>query len=107
MRGDTSDNVFSAYPGVRVKGTKNKVGLQEAFADKSNKGYAWNNLMLQRWVDHEGAEHRVLDDYARNVTLCDLTAQPQNIRKIINDAKAKFPKDYSYCLFDKILNVTN
>jgi 5'-3' exonuclease len=26
MRGDTSDNVFSAYPGVRKKGTKNKVG---------------------------------------------------------------------------------
>ena len=40
--------------GVRVKGTKNKVGPEEAFADKSNKGYAWNNLMLQRWVDLEG-----------------------------------------------------
>ena len=60
MRGDTSDNVFSAYPGVRVKGTKNKVGLQEAFADKDKKGYSWNNMMLQRWVDHEGKEHRVL-----------------------------------------------
>ena len=83
MRGDTSDNVFSAYPGVRVKGTKNKVGLQEAFADKSNKGYAWNNLMLQRWVDHEGVEHRVLDDYNRNVILCDLTAQPENIKEKI------------------------
>jgi 5'-3' exonuclease len=76
MRGDTSDNVFSAYPGVRTKGTKNKVGLQEAFADRTSRGWAWNNLMLQRWVDHEGKEHRVLDDYARNVTLCDLTAQP-------------------------------
>lgn len=83
MRGDTSDNVFSAYPGVRVKGTKNKVGLQEAFADKKNKGYAWNNLMLQRWVDHEGKEHRVLDDYNRNVMLCDLTAQPENIKEKI------------------------
>jgi hypothetical protein len=41
--------------------------------------------MLQRWVDHEGVEHRVLDDYNRNVTLCDLTAQPGNIRSIIND----------------------
>ena len=85
MRGDTSDNVFSAYPGVRKKGTKNKVGLQEAFEDKTSKGYNWNNLMLQRWVDHEGVEHRVLDDYNRNVTLCDLTAQPGNIRSIIND----------------------
>ena len=85
MRGDTSDNVFSAYPGVRKKGTKNKVGLLEAFADKDNKGYNWNNMMLQRWVDHNGDEHRVLDDYTRNVTLCDLTAQPDHIRTEINN----------------------
>jgi len=83
MRGDTSDNVFSAYPGVRVKGTKNKVGLQEAFEDRNSKGYNWNNLMLQRWVDHEGKEHRVLDDYTRNVILCDLTAQPKDIKDLI------------------------
>jgi len=83
MRGDTSDNVFSAYPGVRKKGTKNKVGLLEAFEDKTAKGYNWNNLMLQRWVDHNGDEHRVLDDYERNVTLCDLSAQPTEIKEII------------------------
>lgn len=85
MRGDTSDNVFSAYPGVRTKGTKNKIGLQEAFEDKKSKGFAWNNLMLQRWMDHNGVEHRVLDDYNRNVTLIDLKAQPENIREIINE----------------------
>jgi 5'-3' exonuclease len=84
MRGDTSDNVFSAYPGVRTKGTKNKVGLLEAFGDRNSKGYSWNNLMLQRWTDHEGVEHRVLDDYNRNVTLCDLTAQPDNIKQLIS-----------------------
>ena len=80
MRGDTSDNVFSAYPGVRKKGTKNKVGLMEAFEDKDLKGYNWNNLMLQRWVDHNGEEHRVLDDYERNRILIDLTAQPTDVR---------------------------
>jgi len=85
MRGDTSDNVFSAYPGVRKKGTKNKVGLIEAFEDKDSKGFNWNNMMLQRWTDHEGTEHRVLDDYTRNVVLCDLTAQPTDIREIINN----------------------
>jgi 5'-3' exonuclease len=85
MRGDTSDNVFSAYPGVRVKGTKNKVGLTEAFDDRTSKGFNWNNLMLQRWVDHNGEEHRVLEDYQRNVQLCDLTAQPDNIRALINE----------------------
>jgi hypothetical protein len=84
MRGDTSDNVFSAYPGARLKGTKNKVGLTEAFADKGHKGYNWNNLMLQRWIDHNGAEHRVIDDYQRNVTLCDLTAQPDHIKQEID-----------------------
>ena len=84
MRGDTSDNVFSAYPGVRKKGTKNKVGLIEAFEDKNNKGFNWNNLMLQRWVDHKGDEHRVLDDYNRNVTLCDLSAQPDWVKDIID-----------------------
>ena len=92
MRGDKSDNVFSAYPGVRVKGTKNKIGLVEAFADKDNKGFNWNNMMLQRWVDHNGQEHRVLDDYNRNVTLCDLTAQPAEIREIINATIAENSK---------------
>jgi 5'-3' exonuclease len=85
MRGDTSDNVFSAYPGVRTKGTKNKVGLTEAFADRTNKGYAFNNLMLQRWTDHNGVEHRVLDDYERNRQLIDLSAQPEHIRTIITE----------------------
>jgi hypothetical protein len=85
MRGDTSDNIFSAYPGVREKGTKNKVGLRDAFADRNSKGWAWNNMMLQRWADHEGVEHRVLDDYNRNVVLCDLTAQPKNIKELIGE----------------------
>jgi 5'-3' exonuclease len=85
MRGDTSDNIFSAYPGVRTKGTKSKVGLIEAFEDRTTKGYAWNNLMLQKWVDHEGVEHRVLDDYQRNRLLCDLSAQPEAIRQIIDE----------------------
>ena len=83
MRGDTSDNVFSAYPGVRVKGTKNKVGLTEAFEDRKSRGFAWNNLMLQRWVDHEGKEHRVLEDYERNRRLIDLTHQPDDVKELI------------------------
>jgi 5'-3' exonuclease len=85
MRGDTSDNIFSAYPGVREKGTKNKIGLREAFADRNSKGYSWNNLMLQRWTDHEGVEQRVKECYERNKLLCDLTAQPEDIRGIITD----------------------
>jgi 5'-3' exonuclease len=83
MRGDTSDNVFSAYPGVRTKGTSKKVGLTEAFEDRNSKGFAWNNLMLQRWSDHEGKEHRVLEDYERNRRLIDLSHQPDDIKEIM------------------------
>ena len=79
MRGDPTDNVFSAYPKVR----KNK--LEEAFNDRANKGFAWNNMMLQRWVDHNGLEHRVLEDYERNRKLIDLAAQPQDIRDVITE----------------------
>ena len=85
IRGDTSDNVFSAYPGARTKGTSKRVGLTEAFQDRHSKGYSWNNFLLQRWTDHNGKEHRVMDDYERNRTLIDLTQQPADIRKIIED----------------------
>lgn len=95
MRGDPSDNVFSAYPGVRTRGSKNKVGLMEAFADMDRKGFNWNNLMLQRWVDHNGEEHRVLDDYERNVRLVDLTAQPDHAKAWIAETITtnSMPKD--------------
>ena len=93
MRGDPSDNIFSAYPGVRKKGTKSKVGLLEAFDDRINKGYAWNNLMLSKWVDPDGLEHRVMDDYERNRLLVDLHAQPeviiQELDQTIDQAKAE------------------
>ena len=80
MRGDTTDNVFSAWPGVREKGSKKKAGLIEAYADRTKQGYAWNNLMLQHWQDHNGVEHRVRDDYERNRKLIDLTAQPDDVK---------------------------
>jgi 5'-3' exonuclease len=95
MRGDPSDNIFSAFPGVRKDSTKKRIGLLEAFGDKDKKGYAWNNLMLQRWTDHNGEEHRVLDDYERNVQLVDLTAQPDDIKVKIAECIAdnSVPKD--------------
>jgi hypothetical protein len=91
MRGDPTDNVFSAYPKVR----KNK--LLEAYNDRNRRGFAWNNLMLQRWVDHNGEEHRVLDDYERNRRLIDLKHQPDDIKQIINEtiATKSQPKNIS------------
>ena len=73
MRGDDGDNVMSAYPGVRTK------KLQESYADRMNKGFAWNNLMLSKWTDHDGVEHRVKDDYERNRLLIDLHMQPADL----------------------------
>lgn len=84
IRGDGGDNVFTAYPGVREKGSKNKVGIMEAFADKDKQGFDWNNFMLQRWVDHNGVEQRVRDCYERNKMLIDLTAQPDDIKQKVD-----------------------
>jgi 5'-3' exonuclease len=84
IRGDTSDNVFSAYPGVREVGSKNKVGIKEAYEDRKARGFKWNNLMLQRWTDHEGNEVRVKDAYERNRTLIDLTCQPDEIKEAVD-----------------------
>jgi hypothetical protein len=86
MRGDPGDNVFSAYPGAPVKGSKNRVGISEAYEDRNRRGYNWNNLMLQRWMDHNEQEHRVLDDYERNRTLIDLTAQPVDVKNAVDSA---------------------
>lgn len=73
MRGDDGDNVMSAFPGVRTK------KLTEAYEDRANRGFAWNNLMLSKWTDHDGIEHRVKDDYERNRVLIDLSCQPADL----------------------------
>jgi len=74
MRGDSSDNVFSAFPKVRT----NK--LKEAFEDRKSQGFVWNNLMLSRWVDHNGKERIVKEEFAVNEQLIDLTKQPDDIK---------------------------
>jgi len=88
IRGDTGDNVFSSYPGAYLKGTKNKIGIREAYEDRVSQGYNWNNFMLQRWLDHNSEEHKVIDDYERNMTLIDLTRQPDHIREGMDIALA-------------------
>jgi len=93
VRGDSSDNIFSAYPGARKKGSKNKTGIFEAFEDRKTGGFNYNNFMLQRWTDHNEEEHRVRDDFLRNKILIDLTEQPDEIRQSciesINEALQK------------------
>ena len=84
VRGDASDNVFTAYPRAPEKGSKNRVGIREAFEDREKMGFKWNNFMLQRWVDHNGDEQVVRDCYLRNKTLIDLKAQPQEIKDAVD-----------------------
>lgn len=79
VRGDKTDNIFSAYPGVREKGTKTTVGIREAYEDKG-KGYSWNNFMLQKWIDHNQKEQRVKEAYERNRLLIDLSQIPSDIK---------------------------
>ena len=74
IRGDSSDNVFTACPKART----NKI--REAFDDRLNQGFIWNNFMLNRWTDHDGNEQRVKDCYERNRKLIDLTLQPEHIK---------------------------
>ncbi|MFA5489439.1 MAG: hypothetical protein WC284_09500 [Candidimonas sp.] len=79
IRGDPGDNIFSAYPRVR------KTQIRNAFDDRHERGYYWNNLMQQTWIDHKGQEHLVKDVYERNVALIDLSAQPEEIKKIMSE----------------------
>ena len=99
VRGDTSDNIFSAFPGARKKGSKNKTGMLEAFADMERGGFDYNNFMLQRWVDHNDEEHRVIDDFERNKILIDLTQQPDEIKAGIRNVFAESSNK------DKVQNV--
>ena len=84
VRGDASDNIFSAYPGAREKGTKNKIGIREAFEDRHRQGFHHNSFMLSRWTDHDGQEVRVKDAFERNRQLIDLKAQPQEIKDAVD-----------------------
>jgi len=79
VRGDKTDNIFSAYPGVREKGTKDKVGIREAYNDKE-KGFSWNNFMQQKWIDHNEIEQIVKPNFERNRSLIDLSCIPDHIK---------------------------
>lgn len=70
IRGDSGDNVPSAYPRVFEK------KIKEAYADD----YVKLNFMNTRWKDENGVEHRVGDLFLHNEVLMDLTKQPDDIK---------------------------
>ncbi len=79
VRGDSGDNVPSAFP--RVRETK----IKEAFEDP----YKRINFMNERWVDENAVEHRVGDLFEHNTVLMDLTAQPDHLRVELIEAVAE------------------
>lgn len=84
IRGDSSDNIMSAKPGVRENGSSKKPGIKEAFEDRHGRGYDWTLFMQDEWEDHEGNTIKVQDAYKRNQQLIDLRAQPEEIKQLMD-----------------------
>jgi 5'-3' exonuclease len=80
IRGDKTDYIFSAYPGVRENGTKKQIGIKEAYSDITTKGYSWNNFMNQKWIDHNQVSYMVKDKYEFNRKLIDLKEIPEDVK---------------------------
>jgi hypothetical protein len=78
IRGDTGDNVHSAYP--RVRSTR----LEQAYKDD----FARLSLMDEKWsgvYNGESMELRVGDLFEENRVLMDLWAQPEHVRRAIDE----------------------
>lgn len=93
VRGDSGDGIFSCNPGVRYAGSNKKVGIREAWEDRSGQGYNWNNFMLQQWEKLVGFDDngqpikksvRVIDEFKFNESLIDLTKQPEDIKELMD-----------------------
>jgi len=94
IRGDDGDGIFSCNPGVRYNGSTKRVGIREAWEDRRDKGFLWNNFFQQDWEKLDGFDAatgekivrrvRVLDEYRLNETLIDLTKQPGDVQDLMN-----------------------
>jgi len=96
VRGDSGDNVPSAYPKVR------ETKIKEAYQDQ----YKRLNFLNERWTDENGAEHRVGDLFAHNEVLMHLEKQPDELRAYLIEEVDKQVKElghYSHFHFLKFL----
>ena len=116
FRGDPGDNVLPALP--RVRGTK----LQKAFGVKDGTydplltdSFELSNLFNSTWnhIHPETGESRIMHVqkmFEENNTLMNLSAQPDHIRKLINevieDAKLNRAK-FNFFKFNKFLGENN
>ncbi len=95
LRGDSGDNVMSAFPRVR------KTRIMKAYTDP----YERANLMHETWSDAE-KEYVVKDLFEENQLLMDLRYQPEGVRAIVSDTIKKEMEDpgkYSHFHFLKFL----
>ena len=94
IRGDSTDNIQSAYP--RVRATRIKEVYEDAL---SGDGYKFVTFMKETWTDHEQRTWTVEEMFKHNQILIDLEKQPTHIRelmeKTINEEKLT-SKQFSY-----------
>jgi len=82
IRGDSGDNVASAYP--RVRTTK----IVEAYKDE----YAYSNILNSTWTGPDPSNPEVTKEFKvgelveENRLLMDLTAQPEEVRELMKSA---------------------
>jgi len=96
LRGDSGDNVGSAYPRIR------KTKIFNAYKDPFERV----NIMNDSWVDQNGTEQIVRHLYAENKLLMDLTAQPECIRRKMDeiiDSEMNDPGSFNYFQFMRFL----
>jgi 5'-3' exonuclease len=99
IRGDKSDNIFSAYPRVREKSTKTTIGMREAFLDMNNKGFNWVCFMNKTWTDAFGEEKLVEQEYNFNKKIIDLQMIPDELKNNIdNYIKEKINESHKSCV---------
>lgn len=98
VRGDVSDNIPSAYPKVREKGTLKKPGIIEAFEDSEKRSYNYNAFMLSEWDKVIGFDDKeepivekvvVKDAFEFNRKLIDLTLQPEWLKESMDETILK------------------
>ncbi len=79
IRGDTSDNIPAAWPGVRT------TSMQKAFYGSD---LDWNNFINSTWGGDENPVS-VREQYELNKLLIDLTMQPDAVKELIDEAIAE------------------
>lgn len=86
IRGDTSDNIFSAYPRIRETSTKKTVGMLDAFNDRKLKGYNWQSFMNSTWDNPLGEKKVVKECYEFNKKIIDLNEIPEELKERFDEA---------------------